>query len=223
MILVPVKNFANAKQRLSPVLEARERTALAKAMFEDVLATLAQCQSRPEVSVVTGDSHARRVAEAHGFSIIEERENRSETDAIAMASAVCESQGVKFVMVVPADIPLMTAAEVDTVLARAPQEGSVLVPAADRRGTNAIVKSPLNLFPLRFGNDSFQPHLASAQASGKPVVVLELPGIALDIDRADDLAQLITAPIRTRTQRLLAAWNLSERLQQAWQARPAHA
>jgi len=223
MILVPVKNFENAKQRLSPVLDAAERTALAKAMFEDVMAALAQCPSKPEVSIVTGDSHARTVARGRGFSIIEDQENRSETDAIAMASAVCESHGVKSVMVVPADIPLISASEVEKVLAHAPQEGSVLVPAADRRGTNAILKSPINLFPLRFGNDSFQPHLASAKATGKPVIVLELPGIALDIDRPDDLAQLLSAPIRTRTQRLLASWNLSERLQQVSSTRSAHA
>ena len=55
----------------------------------------------------------------------------------------------------------------------APDEGSVLVPAADGRGTNAAFRRPANLFPLRFGNDSFKPHLAAAQATGKVV-----PGLA---------------------------------------------
>ncbi|HMK28091.1 MAG TPA: 2-phospho-L-lactate guanylyltransferase [Terriglobales bacterium] len=223
MILVPVKNFANAKQRLSAALDAAERTALARAMFEDVLAALAGCSSKPEVSVVSGDAYAQEVARALGFSIIEDGENRSETDAIAMASAICESQGVKSVMVLPSDIPLITSAEIEMALARAPGEGTLLVPAGDGRGTNAIRKSPVSLFPLRFGNDSFLPHLAAARATGKPVVIVELPGIALDVDRPHDLGQLLATSGRTRAQRLLAQWNVLDRLQPISQTPPAHA
>jgi 2-phospho-L-lactate guanylyltransferase len=78
----------------------------------------------------------------------------------------------------------------------------VLVPAADGRGTNAAFRRPGNLFPLRFGNDSFKPHRAGAQATGKPCVVLNLPGIAVDVDNPEDLHELAVLPGNTRAQQL---------------------
>jgi 2-phospho-L-lactate guanylyltransferase len=66
------------------------------------------------------------------------------------------------------------------------------------------------LFPLRFGNDSFKPHLAAAQATGKLCIVLQLPGIAVDIDNPADLRQLIELPGETRAQRLARQWDFSD-------------
>jgi 2-phospho-L-lactate guanylyltransferase (CobY/MobA/RfbA family) len=67
------------------------------------------------------------------------------------------------------------------------------------------------LFPLRFGNDSFLPHRRAAEDSGKPVVILELPGIALDVDRPEDLDELLSRCGNRRSQRLLRQWNIAER------------
>ena len=59
-----------------------------------------------------------------------------------------------------------------------------------------------NLFPLRFGNDSFKPHLAAAQATGQSCIVLNLPGIAVDVDNPEDLQELTMLPGNTRAQQL---------------------
>ncbi len=111
---------------------------------------------------------------------------------------------------IPADIPLIQSWEIENILQSAPAEGSVLVRAADGRGTNAIFRRPAGLFPARFGNDSFEPHHAAAQATGKPCIVLSLPGIALDIDTPSDLRALAAAPGETRSQRLVRQWQLSD-------------
>jgi 2-phospho-L-lactate guanylyltransferase (CobY/MobA/RfbA family) len=71
------------------------------------------------------------------------------------------------------------------------------------------------LFPLRFGNDSFLPHLAAARATGLPCIVLELPGIARDVDRPEDLLELAAARGEKRSQKLVRSWNLASRLQVA--------
>lgn len=213
MILVPVKNLNNAKQRLSQVLDSDQRFALAHAMLQDVFQALAACSRGHAVAVVTSDPRARELAARHSFQVIEDADNRSETDAIAMATRVCGDRGADSTMVVPGDIPLMRPDELEAIFAAEPATGgAVLVPSASGRGTNAALRRPANLFPLRFGNDSFQPHLAAARATGKPVVVLRLPGIALDVDEPADLAGLLAAPGETRTQRLLRQWNLAERL-----------
>jgi 2-phospho-L-lactate guanylyltransferase len=210
MILVPVKNLGNAKQRLASVLDQSTRTELAQAMLHDVLDALAMCSEKPQVSLVTSDAFAVDLARQFGFEVIHDSANHSETDAIEMATNVCELRGEESTLVIPADIPLIQPSEVAAILQAAPEEGSVLVPAADGRGTNAIFRRPAALFPLRFGNDSFRPHLAAARGTGKACVVLELPGIALDIDNPADLSALAGAPGKTRAQRLIQQWNVSE-------------
>jgi len=210
MILVPVKNLRYAKQRLAGVLDQESRTALAHAMIHDVLETLAGWRNCPEVAVVSGDTFASDLAREFGFQIIVDEDNCGETAAIELGTRVCESQGAESTLVIPGDIPLITASELDEVLQAAPDRGTVLVPAADGRGTNAIWRKPAALFPLRFGNDSFKPHLEAARATGYPCVVLNLPGIALDVDNPSDLQTLAAAPGERRAQLFARQIDLAE-------------
>ena len=202
MILIPVKNLSAAKQRLASLLDQPLRTRLAQAMLHDVLAALSSWRERPKVAVVTGDPYGIELAQEYGFDVIPDPDNPGETGAIEMATRVAVDRGAESTLVIPADIPLIQAWELEKIMRHAPAEGSVLVPAADGRGTNAAFRRPANLFPLRFGNDSFKPHHAAAQATGKPCVVLKLPGIAVDVDTPADLQQLLSLPGETRAQRL---------------------
>ncbi len=212
MILVPVKNLSAAKQRLAAVLDQPARTELAQAMLHDVVATLAAWRRRPACALVTSDPFAIELAQQYDFEVIPDPANPGETGAIEMATQLCVERGIDSTLVIPADIPLIQASELDQVLDHAPDKGSVLAPAADGRGTNAAFRRPANLFPLRFGNDSFKPHLAAAQATGKPCIVLRLPGIAVDVDNPEDLQQVLAHPGETRTQSLLRRWSLDMRI-----------
>ena len=212
MILVPVKNLNGAKQRLATMLTQQQRTLLARAMVKDVCHALSEVPSHPAVALVTSDEYAIRLARQCGFETIRDDENLGESEAIAMATQQAEKRGAEFSLVIPGDIPLVTADEISAVLAAAPPEGTVLVPAADGRGTNAILRRPCALIPCRFGNDSFLPHRAAARATQKELVILDgLPGIALDVDRPEDLAELAEGKPRTRTQRLLLEWQVVKR------------
>src|SRR6516225_7568684 len=176
MLLLPVKNFANAKQRLASVLDGVERRKLAQAMLEDVLQALRSWAQRPPVAVVTNTPAARRLARSFSFEVIEDSRNEGETAAIALGTRVCEQRGAPYTLVIPGDIPLVEPSELQAIVAAAPDGpgGSVLVPATDERGTNAALRKPADLFPLTFGEYSFQPHLRAARATGKPCVVLRL-------------------------------------------------
>lgn len=213
MILVPIKETATAKQRLASVLDQASRTELARAMLHDVLSALRDWKNRPAVGIVTGDFFATRLAAEYGFEVIPDTENPGETAAIEMATRVCVERGLSETLVIPADVPLIQPWELEEIFRHAPAQGSVLVPAGDGRGTNAALRRPAALFPLRFGNDSFKPHHAAAEATGRACIVLNLPGIAVDVDNPADLLQLISLPGETRTQKLARQWNLSERLQ----------
>jgi 2-phospho-L-lactate guanylyltransferase len=206
MILVPVKNSSSAKQRLAAVLNQAARTELAQAMLHDVLTTLHRLKNCPPVAVVSGDSYALELATQFGFEVIPDPSNPGETGAIERATAVCVERGAESTLVLPADIPLIQTWELEEIWKHAPAAGSVLVPARDGRGTNAAFRRPANLFPLCFGNDSFKPHHATAQSTGKPCIVLNLPGIAVDVDNPADLQQLISSSGETRAQQLAREW-----------------
>jgi 2-phospho-L-lactate guanylyltransferase len=149
MILVPVKNLTQAKQRLSAILDPEARQELAQAMCADVLETLAGWPGRPAVTVVTSDPFAANLATRLAFEVVADDVNPGETGAIAMATALCRELGVDRTLVIPADIPLIERDELAAIVDSAPSAGTVLVPDAAGRGTNAALRTPADLFPLR--------------------------------------------------------------------------
>jgi 2-phospho-L-lactate guanylyltransferase len=208
ILLIPVKDLSNAKQRLGAALEQRRRSQLAEAMLRDVLTAAAGVGSRVDVALVTGDSKAQAMAAEFGFVVIEDTRNESETAAIAMATTWCEARGYDTTLVIPGDVPLTRSEELQQVLDAAPEEGAVLVPAYDRRGSNCILRRPASIIPLRFGNDSFLPHCEAMRATGKPLIILEFSGIGLDIDNPHELGLLLAREGDTHAQRLLRSWKL---------------
>jgi 2-phospho-L-lactate guanylyltransferase len=218
ILLIPFKSLATAKQRLAAALSQQKRSQLAEAMLCDVMTAAAGVKGRIDVAIVTSDARAQLLAREFGFVAIDDTRNESETAAIEMATALCEERGYKMTMVIPADVPLTTADELHQVLDRVPEEGAVFVPAYDRRGSNCIVRRPAGLIPLRFGNDSFLPHCEAMKQTGKPLVIVELPGIGLDIDNPHELGLLLQRPGETNAQRLLRSWRLADYDAAAWEA-----
>jgi len=217
-LLIPVKTMGTAKQRLGDALDQHHRTLLAEAMLRDVLTAVSGVADRVDVFLVTGDADAQALAAEFNFGIIEDCLNESETAAIEMATAWCEERGYNTTIVIPADIPLITSAELQTVLDAAPPEGAVFVPAYDRRGSNCVLRRPANLIPLRFGNDSFLPHCEVMRKAGKPLIILEMPGIGLDIDNPHELELLLQRAGDTHSQRLLREWGYSGQPDREWEA-----
>ncbi|MGA2747120.1 MAG: hypothetical protein ABSE44_20670, partial [Candidatus Sulfotelmatobacter sp.] len=128
VILVPVKNTSSAKQRLAAILDQPSRTALAQAMLHDVLTTLYNWPARreknsPAVAVVTSDPYAVKLAAEYDFEVIPDPENPGETGAIELATRICVERGANSTLVIPADIPLIQAGELDEILQHAPAEG----------------------------------------------------------------------------------------------------
>ena len=208
ILLIPVKDLAAAKQRLADVLSLEQRSQLAEAMLRDVMSAAAGVCGRIEVALVTGDARVQQLAREFGFEVIEDTRNKSETDAIEMATAECDRRGYETTVVIPGDIPLASSDELHRVLDAAPAAGAVFVPAYDRRGSNCILRRPASLIPLRFGNDSFLPHCEAMRKTGTELVILEMPGIGLDIDNPHELDLLVQRDGDTNAQRLLREWDL---------------
>ncbi len=203
--VVPVKDTAAAKQRLAPVLPEYLRQALALAMLEDVLAALAEVDGLDGRLLVTTDPAALVLAARYDCACMAEGADDGHTGAVTAAAQRLAREGRGSMLTLPGDIPLVTAAEISRVIAaHRPAPSFTIAPSHDERGSNAILMSPPDAVKLRFGEDSFFPHLAAAEARGIAPTVLHLPGIALDIDNAADLAHFARLRSRTRAGRLVA-------------------
>ncbi|MGE3145433.1 MAG: 2-phospho-L-lactate guanylyltransferase [Pseudorhodoplanes sp.] len=201
--IVPVKTSRAAKQRLSAALDADARSRLAVAMLEDVLSAAAGASGLAGLLVATCDPVAREIGLKFGARILSVAD-KGQTPAVRSAMRLLADEGREAGLTLPIDIPLVTASEIEAVIASACRHPEfVIVPAHDRRGSNAILCAPPGHVPLSFGNDSFLPHLEAARRCGIEPTALELPGIGLDIDNPADLAAFLAVPSRTRTRQLL--------------------
>jgi len=209
---VPVKDLANAKQRLVAVLAPDERRALAEAMLEDVLAALTAARLC-EAYVVTGDTDVMALARRHGVGCLAERVNRGHTEAVAFAQQEALASGALRFLTLPGDVPCATAEEISALCAAAGEApDAIFVPSLSGFGTNGVLLSPPDAMPLKFGEPSFDNHLEAARARGLVPRVLTLPGIGLDVDAPEDLALLLERGPATRSAALLRRLGVPGRL-----------
>ncbi len=173
-------------------------------MIEDVLSALAAARTLAGIAVVTLDPAVRVLASRVGARLIEEGARDGHTGAVAGAAAVLTREGRAAFVTLPGDVPLVTAAEVEQVVAACTDARDiVIVPAHDRRGSNAVLCAPPDVMPLKFGDDSFEPHLAAARRLGLEPKIVSLPGLGLDIDHPADLAAFLRIDAPTRARDLL--------------------
>ncbi len=189
--IVPVKPLDRAKSRLAGVLSRLERTTLSQQMLVNTLQALAAVPAVERTLVVSRDSRALALARAHGAKTVSERGQPQLNRALVRATLLARGYNVSAVLVLPADLPLLTREDIEALLALA-VEPPVVVIAPDRRrsGTNALLSAPPGLIEYDFGPDSFGRHLAHAREAGARVQLCELPSLGLDLDVPEDLELL---------------------------------
>jgi 2-phospho-L-lactate/phosphoenolpyruvate guanylyltransferase len=206
---VPVKDLEHAKQRLVRVLDPAQRRALARAMLIDVLRALGDA-GLDRVWVVTREPEVNAIARAFGVEPLAEAENRGHTAAVAAAQAEAIRGGADAFLTVPGDVPCVTAAEIRTIVgALGAAPAAVFTPSRSGLGTNGVLLAPPGAMRLRFGEPSFDNHLAAARALRLPTTVVPLPGLGLDVDEPADLAALLAAGAGTDSGRLVAGWDVA--------------
>jgi len=207
--VVPVKAFDLAKQRLAPAYPPDLRRDLARAMLEDVLDTLTGVTGIAGIAVVTLDPEAGELARACGAEVFEEEAGAGLNEAVRAAARRLAREGRGGMLVVAGDIPGITVHEVEALLAlHGGRRGLTLVPAHDRRGTNALIMTPPDAMPPDFGEDSFVRHLRAGRVAGLEPVALPLQHIGLDLDHPQDVATFARTPSHTRTWRYLLSQGL---------------
>lgn len=201
--VLPIKELAGAKQRLASRLTPGQRQSLAAIMAEDVLEALAAVPQLAGILVVTLDPMATALAHRYGARVVTDGARDGHTGAVNAGARLLVREGREGMIAVPGDIPRISAAEVSAALAaHGAAPAFTIVPAHDDLGSNAVLCSPPNAVPLRFGEDSFFPHLDAARRCGIAPSVVRQPGIAMDIDHPADLVAFLRMEPRTPTRTL---------------------
>ena len=186
--VLPVKSFREAKTRLAADLGVPQ-PELAEEMAGRVLREL--CASSVEqVLVVTRERRVMDLADAAGAEIVEEDELRGHSAAAVLGIRRAIELGAERVLLAAGDCPLLTAAEVDALLARHGSEGVVILADRHGTGTNGLLLTPPTAIPPSFGMGSRERHAELAHRAGVPWVVEDVPAFAYDVDTADDLAAI---------------------------------
>ena len=206
--LVPFKGIDGAKGRLAPTLSERERGELSLAMVRDVLSALAAAPL-DGILIVSRAPVARELAREFATDVFEETV-RGLTGAVTEASGHVAGRGGTGTLIVHGDVPLLTAAEIETVLDG--HEDVTLVPDRHDVGTNCIAASPPNAMTYQFDGTSFAPHQALARSAGIEPRIVRLPGLGLDIDTLDALRDFASLASATRTGHYLRESGLASRL-----------
>jgi 2-phospho-L-lactate guanylyltransferase len=163
--------------------------------------------------IVTSFAPAIERARAAGWDVLIEETQISESASVDGASRRLADSGFDAVMRLPADIPLVKAEDIDEMLAiDLARPGAALVPSREGTGTNAIMRTPPDLFPSRFGPDSLRLHRQEAARVGVECLVVENARIALDIDEPSDIELLLERGRGTEAFDALARMNIEERL-----------
>jgi 2-phospho-L-lactate guanylyltransferase len=205
--VVPAKPLRTAKQRLAGVFNEEERRSLARAMLADVLRCLDAVDVVQGIVVVSSDPEVAELAATRGARMVAD-ENTGHTAAVECGIRALRAEGIGAALVLSADVPGVASGEIERLLVEHERDAArrpAVTIVSDRRGdgTNAICCSPSDAIPFAFGLGSLRRHLDAARTRGVAVRVLDLPGIALDIDEPSDLEMLLAKDSLSATARYL--------------------
>jgi 2-phospho-L-lactate guanylyltransferase len=185
-LLVPVKPFDQAKSRLASALAPAERALLSQRLLARVLEVAQASGLFAGILVVSRDPVVLEFARQRGATVVQERRNDLNA-ALAQARAQVQRAAAEAALVVPADLPLVTAADLRNICELGAESDVVLAPAQDG-GTNGLWLRLPACVEFAFGVGSFSRHRAAAAAGGCRLAIYESDTIGLDLDRPEDLA-----------------------------------
>ena len=187
--IVPVKPLRRGKSRLAEILTEDERAELNSQLLAHTLETLKKTPEVEEVLVVSRDPKALAIAHDHDARTIREDGSPSLNTALERATAVTKMYTTNGVLILPADLPLISQEDVEKLIAAASECNRVVVITPDRHkdGTNALLVSPAGIIEYDYGENSFERHCERARQAGAELKICELPSIELDLDLPEDL------------------------------------
>ena len=182
--IIPVKTFAKAKTRLQ--LPQKAKDALCKLMFEEVLKTVIDSDI-DTVIVVSKDKDAIEIGKSYDVIQIIDNNETGVNNAVLLADKYLANNGFDASIVFPQDIPFMQREDIDNLLKFSSSNSVLVVPSRRFDGTNALLRSPVNIMETHYDEDSYRIHLHTGRKHTRNTSLVLIQRIMMDIDNNDDL------------------------------------
>jgi len=192
-VVVLIKDFDSAKERLRPALGASSRRALAR---QNAKLAVDAAAAGDRVLVVAGGDEVADLAAAWGAEVLLEPREEGQNVAARRGINLAVERGAAAILLLSSDLPLVTKGAVAKLLASATRHKApvaIAVPALGRGGTNALYLRPPDAIGLHFGDDSLAKFREDAAARKVEFVIHRSDAMALDLDEPSDLARLSRA------------------------------
>jgi len=185
-VVVPVKRLSEAKSSLSAALTPKQRRELVLTMLKDVLKAVSGARSITGTIVISPDDDIVKFARKNGAEgVADPGVELNEALRLAIQSAL--ANGATSVLIIPSDIPFLTANDIENIVVMASSQRVVVIAPSKDNGTNALFLRPPDVMPLRFGGESFPAHLSEARRAGVTPRIYRSITVATDIDNPTDL------------------------------------
>lgn len=188
-LVVPVKPLDEGKSRLTTVLATGERAGLMRHLLQHVLANAVATNRFTDILVISRDPQVWALAHLAGAGVIHEQ-GFDLNQALDQARRYVLQQDADALLVLPADLPLITAADIHELHRLGEMQSGVVIAPSRDGGTSALLLRPPHAIPFAFGPDSFRRHCTLAAEHGQPCQVYQSPTLAFDVDLPDDWAAL---------------------------------
>jgi 2-phospho-L-lactate guanylyltransferase len=185
--VIPVKPLNVGKSRLGGILSDIERVQLNEFMLHNTIYVLKKVKAIENVLIVSRDKQVLEIARQAGAIALLENENSSLNKALYQATNTLNKY-IDRIIVIPTDLPLITAEDVDKLLEQGCKPPVVVVvPDRNNNGTNALLVYPAGSIRYRFGQHSSAKHVEEAHKRGIRVILSNILAMGLDLDVPEDL------------------------------------
>lgn len=204
--IIPVKPLRYGKSRLSRILSPDQRAELTTKMLHRTLKVLSRVPGIFRTLVISRDPVALKIARQYDAYTYGEGEKQDLNLALSRAAHIAAAQEASGILIIPADLPLITVEDVEMMLSGvAPTMASArtgdfrngsfayhqprsvaICPDRQEEGTNALYVAPPTGFEFRYGEGSYARHLKEAQRLGMPSRIIHAPGLKFDLDTEED-------------------------------------
>jgi len=188
--IIPVKTFSKAKTRLNLSLD--QKLELCKIMLEEVVSTVYNYKKIDKIIIVSKDEEALKLTKKFGVIDIFDNEESGVNHAVSLADVYLEKNDYEASIVFPQDIPFLQEEDIENLLKYQKYPKSVvIVPSRRFDGTNALLRTPVNLMETHYDEDSYKIHLEVGKSLTSNTSLLLLRRIMMDVDNNEDLEFLL--------------------------------